>query len=286
MGLEKNFPRPVSNKIIKILLSKGDNAMELKGKVAVITGGASGIGEAVARDLAGEGMKVVVADLNQAEVERVAKEINEAGGQALGVPCNVTSEEDVARLMDRTMEHFGEINVLFPSAGVIKDGLLVSTDKETGKVKKTMALKDFQFVMDVNLTGTFLAIREAASRMIDNGFQGVLFTVSSVNRVGVAGQINYSSTKAAAAIMPEVLTSEFHRKKIMGIRSVSISPGFVGTAMVKGMNQKALDSILANVPIARLIEPQEIADLVKFCIRNEAMHGVNIDIHGGLRHGI
>lgn len=260
--------------------------MELKGKVAVITGGASGIGEAVARDLAGEGMKVVVADLNQAEVERVAKEINEAGGQALGVPCNVTSEEDVARLMDRTMEHFGEINVLFPSAGVIKDGLLVSTDKETGKVKKTMALKDFQFVMDVNLTGTFLAIREAASRMIDNGFQGVLFTVSSVNRVGVAGQINYSSTKAAAAIMPEVLTSEFHRKKIMGIRSVSISPGFVGTAMVKGMNQKALDSILANVPIARLIEPQEIADLVKFCIRNEAMHGVNIDIHGGLRHGI
>ena len=154
-------------------------------------------------------------------------------------------------------------------------------------MKRTMALKRFlNFVLDVNLTGTFLALREAASRMIDKRvLKGFLFTVSSVNRAGVAGQINYSSTKAATAIMPEILASEWHRRKIKGIRAISIAPGFVGTPMVKGMNQKALDGILSTVPIGRLIEPKEIADLVKFCIECDAIHGVNIDINGGLRHG-
>jgi 3-oxoacyl-[acyl-carrier protein] reductase len=259
--------------------------MEIKGKVVVITGGASGIGEAVAKDLAAAGMKVAIGDLGQENIDRVVSEIKDAGGEAFGVTCNVTDEEQVANLMDKTVENFGEINVVFPSAGVIKDSLLVATDKETGKVKRKMALQDFRFVLDVNLTGTFLTIREAIERMVNNNWQGVVFTISSVNRAGVAGQINYSSTKAAAAIMPEILCSEFFKKGIKDIRVLSIAPGFVGTPMVKGMNQKALDGILGTVPIGRLIEPSEISHLVKFCIENDAMHGVNIDINGGLRHG-
>jgi 3-oxoacyl-[acyl-carrier protein] reductase len=259
--------------------------MELKGKVVVITGGASGIGEAVAKDLAAAGMKVAIGDLSQENIDRTVSEITNAGGQAFGVLCDVTKEDQVANLMDKTVENFAEINVVFPSAGVIKDSLLVSTDKETGKVKRKMTVQDFQFVLDVNLTGTFITIREAVERMVNNNWQGVLFTVSSVNRAGVAGQINYSSTKAAAAIMPEILCSEFYRRGVTGIRVLSIAPGFVGTPMVKGMNQKALDGILGTVPIGRLIEPSEISHLVKFCIENDAMHGVNIDINGGLRHG-
>lgn len=259
--------------------------MELKGKVAVITGGASGIGESVAKSLAADGMKVVLGDMSAESLERVVNEIKEAGGEAHGVVCNVTDETQVANLMDEAINKFGSLNVLFPSAGIIKDSLLVSTDKETGKVKRTMSLDAFKAVLDVNLTGTFLALREAASRMIDNGFEGVLFTVSSVNRVGVAGQINYSSTKAAAAIMPNVIANEFFRKNIKGIRCIGIAPGYVGTPMVKGMNQKALDAIIATVPIGRLVEPEEIAHLTRFCIENEAMHGVTIDINGGLRQG-
>ena len=259
--------------------------MELKGKVAVITGGASGIGESVAKSLASNGMKVVLGDMSAESLERVVKEINEAGGEAHGVVCNVTDETQVANLMDEAINKFGSLNVLFPSAGIIKDSLLISTDRETGKVKRTMSLDAFKAVLDVNLTGTFLALREAASRMIDNGYEGILFTVSSVNRVGVAGQINYSSTKAATAIMPNVIANEFFRKKIKGIRCVGIAPGFVGTPMVKGMNQKALEGIIATVPIGRLVEPEEIAHLTRFCIENEAMHGVTIDINGGLRQG-
>lgn len=259
--------------------------MELIGKVAVITGGASGIGETVARELAAQGMKVVIGDLNEDEISRVVGEIKAKDGEAVGVLCNVTDEEQVAKLMDKAIDAFGAINVVFPSAGIIKDSLLVSTDRETGKVKRKMSLKDFQSVLDVNLTGSFLTVREAVERMVNNGYEGIIFTVSSVNRAGVAGQINYSSTKAAMDIFPDVLCSEFHRRGIKGIRCVSIAPGFVGTPMVKNMNQKALEKILAGVPIGRLVEPEEIADLVKFCIKNEAMHGVTVDINGGLRHG-
>ncbi len=143
----------------------------------------------------------------------------------------------------------------------------------------------FTQVVDVNLTGTFLTIREAASRMIDGGFKGVLFTVSSVNKVGVAGQINYSSTKAAVAIMPQIICNEFYKRKVTGIRCVGIAPGYVGTAMVKGMNPAALENILKEVPLGRLIEPSEISDLVLSVVRNDAIHGVTIDINGGLRPG-
>ena len=259
--------------------------MELKGKTAVITGGASGIGESVAKYLASNGMNIVIGDVNSESIDRVVKEIKENGGEAVGMACDVTNEEQVEALMNMAVENFGELNVLFPSAGIIRDSLMISIDKETGKVKRKMALDKFKSVLDVNLTGTFLALREAAAKMIDGGFKGILFTVSSVNRVGVAGQINYSSTKAAAAIMPNVITNEFFRKKVKGIRCVGIAPGFVGTPMVKGMNQKALDSILSTVPIGRLIEPEEIAQLVRFCIENEAIHGTTIDINGGLRQG-
>jgi len=259
--------------------------MELKGLVAVITGGASGIGETVARELAAEGVKVSIGDISQESIDRVVADIKAAGGEATGFVCNVTDEQQVADLMDNTIKEFGQINVMFPSAGIIKDSLLLSTDRETGKVKNKMSLDAFKQVIDVNLTGTFLSIREAAHRMVDNNFSGIIFTVSSVNRVGVAGQMNYSSTKAAASVMPNVLCSEFHRRNIRNIRCVGIAPGFVATPMVKGMNQKALDSILSTIPIGRLVEPAEIADLVKFCIKNEAMHGVTIDINGGLRHG-
>jgi len=259
--------------------------MELKGKVAVITGGANGIGEAVSKELAKEGMKISIGDIVAENIERVVREIKESGGEAIGTVCDVTKEEQVAELMDRTVKELGEINVVFPSAGIIKDGLLLSTDKETGKVKRKMSLGDFQKVVDVNLTGTFLTLREGAERMVNGGFKGVLFTVSSVNRVGVAGQINYSSTKAAAAIMPQVLCNEFFKRNITGIRAVGIAPGFVATPILTGMNQKALDGILKTVPIGRLIEPEEIADLIKFCIKNEAIHGVTIDINGGLRQG-
>jgi len=173
-----------------------------------------------------------------------------------------------------------------PFAGIIKDGLMLSTDKETGKVKKKMALDNFQMVVDINLTGAFLTVRECAERMINNNCKGLICLVSSTGSLGTAGQINYSSTKAAMSVMPKVITAEFFRRGLADkIRCVAVAPGYVGTPMVKGMNQKALDYIIGQVPIGRLIEPEEVASLVGDIYRNEALAGDVFFIHGGLRLG-
>ncbi len=260
--------------------------MELKGKVAVITGGGSGIGEAVAKSLAGSGLRIMLGDMSQEGLDRVEKEIRDAGGEAASQVVDVTKDEDTARLMDAAIESFGEINVVVPCAGIIRDKLVISTDKETGKVKKVMSTDDFRKVVEVNLTGSFITLREAAVRMIDNGYQGVLFTISSIQKAGGVGQLNYSSTKAALAMWPKVLVGEFQMRNINSIRVVSIAPGYVGTPMVRGMDQKALEKILSNVNLGRLIEPEEIADTIRHVISNEAINATCIEVTGGTISGM
>lgn len=256
--------------------------MELKGAVAVITGGASGIGESVAKSMASKGVKVVIGDMDSKNLERVSAEITAAGGQVASLKTNVTNEEDVANLMDLAIAKFGAINVCVSAAGIIKDGLMINLDKETGKVKKAMTTDQFKAVVDVNLVGSFITMREAAIRMANNGWAGLLVPISSVNKAGQTGQLNYASTKAAIALWPKILVGEFQMKGISNIRCVAIAPGYVGTPMVKGMNQEALAGILKGVHIGRLIEPSEIADLIMFAAQNEAVDATCLEITGGL----
>lgn len=256
--------------------------MEIKGLVAVITGGASGIGEAVAKDMAAAGAKVVIGDLGQKAIDRVVGEIKAAGGQAAGVIANVTSEADMAKLMDTAVEQFGAINVVVANAGVIKDSVMINTDKDTGKVRKVMSLDDFKFVIDVNLTGAFLTFREGARRMVDNNWPGVLIVVSSINKTGQVGQLNYSSTKVAVALWPKILAGEFMMKGIHNIRVVSISPGYVATPILKGMDQNALSAITRDVHLQRLVEPEEIASAIRYTVENDAIDATDIEVTGGL----
>jgi 3-oxoacyl-[acyl-carrier protein] reductase len=256
--------------------------MELKGAVAVITGGASGIGEAVAKGLASRGARVVLGDMDQKNLERVAGEIKAAGGEASWAKCNVTSDEDVAGLMDHAIDTFGQLNVVVASAGIIKDGLMINLDKETGKVKKAMTTEQFKAVIDVNLVGAFITVREAAIRMANGGWPGLIVPISSVNKAGQTGQMNYSSAKAALALWPKILCGEFQMRGVSNIRVVSVAPGYVGTPMVKGMNQDALAGILKGVHIGRLIEPSEIADIIAFAAQNDAVDATCLEITGGL----
>jgi len=260
--------------------------MDLTGKVAVVTGGASGIGESVAKSLAGNGLKVMLGDMSQEGLDRVEKEIRDAGGQAASQVVDVTDDADTGKLMDAAIEHFGAINLVVPCAGIIRDGLFISTDKETGKVKKFMSTDDFRKVVDVNLTGSFITLREAATRMIDNGYEGVLFTISSIQKAGGVGQLNYSSTKAALAMWPKVLVGEFQMRNIKNIRVVSIAPGYVGTPMVRSMDQKALDKILSTVHLGRLIEPEEIADTIRYVATNDAINATVIEVAAGTISGM
>ena len=148
-----------------------------------------------------------------------------------------------------------------------------------------MSLDQFKSVIDINLTGTFLTLREAAALMVDNRWPGVLFTISSVNKIGQVGQINYSSTKASVGMWPKIFSGEFHMKGIDFIRTVGIAPGYVGTPLLKGMNQEALAAILKDVHIGRLIEPEEIAELMVSVAENEAIDATTIEITGGVTFG-
>ncbi len=260
--------------------------LEIKGSVAVITGGGGGIGFALAEHWVKNGGKVVLADVAQEPLEKAAAALKAMGGEVVTVVGNVTSEEDTARLADTAIEKFGAINLVAPFAGIIKDGMMVSPDRETGKVTRKLSFDDFKKVIDINLNGVFLTVRECAARMIDNKCKGLICLVSSTGSLGTAGQISYSSTKAAMSVMPKVITAEFFRRGLSTqIRCVAVAPGYVGTPMVKNMNQQALDKILLDIPIGRLIEPEEVAQLVADIYRNEALSGEVYFIHGGLRLG-
>jgi 3-oxoacyl-[acyl-carrier protein] reductase len=260
--------------------------LEIKDSVAVITGGGGGIGLSLAKHWVQNGGKVVIADIAEELLKQAEGELKAMGGEVASVVCNVTQEDDCGKLADTAIEKFGKINLVAPFAGIIKDGLMLSTDKETGQVKRKMLLKDFQMVVDINLTGVFLTMRECAERMINHNCKGLICLISSTGSLGTAGQLNYSSTKAAMSVMPKVITAEFFRRGLADkIRCVAVAPGYVGTPMVKGMNQKALEMIVGQVPIGRLIEPEEVATLVGDIYCNEALAGDVFFIHGGLRLG-
>jgi 3-oxoacyl-[acyl-carrier protein] reductase len=259
--------------------------LNIKGSVAVITGGGSGIGEAIAKYWVTHGGSVVLGDIISESLARVEKEIQQMGGNVATLMCDVTKEKDNTDLANLAIERFGAINLVVPCAGIIKDGLFLAITRD-GKVGRKMSLAQFQSVLDVNLTGVFLTIRECAEQMINHGCKGLICLISSIGSLGIAGQINYASTKAAMSVMPKVICAEFFRRNVAHrIRCVAVAPGYVGTPMVKGMNQKALAAILENIPIQRLIEPEEVTSLIGELYRNEALSGDVYYIHGGLRTG-
>ena len=262
--------------------------MEIKGSVALITGGGNGIGEAVAKHLAKHGAKIAIVDMEQKNVDRVVKDIKDMGGEVIGIQANVSSEAETAKFIKATLEAYGRLNIAVTCAGIIRDGLMLSLDKVTGKVSRKMGLDRWQPVIDVNLTGTFLTLRDAAEAMVNGGWEGLLVPISSVNKVGQVGQINYSSAKAADALMPKIIIGEFLMRGIRNIRCIGIAPGYTATTMLTGMNQEALKALLEDVHIGRLVEPDEIASMIGYCVENGALNATTIEITGGLcyPHGI
>lgn len=259
--------------------------LDITNSVAVITGGSGGIGLALARYWVLNGGKVVLADISDSLLAPAEAELKALNGEVSTVVCNVASEEDCSRMADFAIERYGRINLVAPFAGIIKDSLMVSPDA-SGKVTRKMSLDQFQSVININLTGVFLTIRECTERMINNDCKGLICLVSSTGALGTAGQINYSSSKAAMSVIPKVLTAEFFRRGLSGkIRCVAIAPGYVGTPMVKKISPPVLEKIIEQVPIGRLVEPEEVASLAGELYRNEALAGDVFFIHGGLRLG-
>jgi len=252
--------------------------MEINGKVVVVTGGASGIGLDTCKAFAQAGAKVAIMDVNE-EALKVAEQ--EVGEGSLGIMCNVADEDSVVAAFDKVVDHFGQLDAAILNAGILRDGLLIRVDRETGKVKGKMSTEQWQSVIDVNLTGVFLTGREAGIRMINSGRKGVMVLISSIAKRGNMGQTNYSAAKAGVETLGVVWGKELAR---YGIRVASVSPGFIATPMVmKDMKPEMLERFKKMIPIRRLGEPEEIAHAIKFVVENDLICATDVEPSGGLK---
>ncbi len=256
--------------------------MQVNNSVIVITGAASGIGEATAIALAAAGAKVVLGDMNEEKLHAVKQTILSNGGEAAATVLNVTDESSVQSFMDFAVTQFGSINVVLACAGIIRDSFFITPDRETGKVKKFMTTDQWKQVIDVNMTGVFLTLREAAIRMVDNGWEGVLIPISSINKSGELGQLNYASTKASVALWPKILAGEFHARGIKNIRVAAIAPGYVETPLLMAIKPEILQGIINEIPVGRLVKTDEIVATVRFIMENNAIHGTTLEVSGGI----
>jgi 3-oxoacyl-[acyl-carrier protein] reductase len=258
--------------------------MRVADSVVVITGGARGIGFALGRSLASLGARIVLADILEAELTASVDRIRAAGGRAIGVVADVTKDGDVSALMEAAVRAFGAINVVCANAGIIRDGLMLEPDPQSGKIGRVLSSDAFRAVLDVNVVGAFITLREGARRMADNRWPGLLLVTSSIHKSGRPGQINYSSSKAAVALWPKILAGELHSCGIRHIRVVAIAPGYTATEGLKSLDPSTLQQVLKDVHLGRLVEPEELAATVVHVIENEAIDATTIEVAAGLTY--
>ena len=252
--------------------------MHLNGKVIVITGGAQGLGLATALRLAPKQPNIALIDTNTKTLAEAKQLIEDAGATASSWICNVTQEDEVDQTFAQIAAKTGRLDALVNNAGITRDSLFLKVNDRV--VEKRMSLEQWQQVIDVNLTGTFLCGRAAATEMVKAGNGGCIINISSISRHGNMGQTNYTATKAGVAAMAVTWSKELARQ---GIRCAAIAPGYIGTEMVLTMKSEALEKIAAGIPAKRLGQPDEIAKTVEFILENDYVNGRVIEVDGGLR---
>ena len=239
----------------------------LQDRVAVVTGAAHGIGLAIASRFIAEGSRVVIADLDAAAAEAAAADLG--ADRAVAVRCDVASEPDVEMLVASTVERFGALDVMVNNAGVTRDSTMAK-----------MSLADLRLVLDVHLVGTWLGSRAASAAMRRFG-GGAIVNISSISgKVGNFGQTNYSAAKAGIVGLTKACAKEVARH---GIRVNAIQPGLIRTAMTEAMPQHAWDSKMAEIPMGRAGEPEEVAAVATFLASDLASYltGTVIEVTGG-----
>jgi 3-oxoacyl-[acyl-carrier protein] reductase len=252
--------------------------MNVEHSIIAITGAGGGLGAAMARRFAAGGARLALIDFRAELLDSLLAELGLPEADGLAVPCDVRDETGVDQAFERIAGHFGGLDVLVNNAGITRDALTLKF--RDGERVSRMSLDDWQAVIDVNLTGVFLCGRAGAEQMVRAGKGGLIVNISSISRAGNMGQVNYSATKAGVAAMTVTWAKEFARH---GIRVNTISPGFIGTEMVRSMKPEALAKLSAMIPAGRIGEPDEIAQALQFLVENDYVNGRNIEVDGALR---
>jgi 3-oxoacyl-[acyl-carrier protein] reductase len=248
--------------------------MDLKDKVAIITGARRGMGKSHALVLAKAGARVVVSDISEEDCQEVAKEIEKNGGEALAVKCDVTQKEEVNNLVKKTIERFGKVDILINNAGICQFKPFLELTEE-----------EWDRTLNINLRGYFLCAQAAAKEMIKKK-SGVIVNIASVAMgqvgKGMAQIVHYCASKGGIVAMTEALAVELAP---YNIRVNAISPGAIETPMAEATKQdpKILESTLAKIPMGRMGRPEEVSNLVLFLSSDSSsyMTGSTVVIDGG-----
>ena len=253
--------------------------MEIKGCCAVVTGGASGLGEATVRCLVNDGAKAVILDFDEERGKQVAAEM---GDSVIFCKTDVTDENGVQETMDKAVDTFGGVHFAINCAGVGTPAKMLSK-------RGPLSIEQFNRVVQINLTGTVIVTRIAAEKMLNNtpnedGEKGVVINTASVAAFdGQIGQVAYSASKAAVVGMTLPIAREFAD---YGIRVVTIAPGLFDTPLLAGLPEAAKASLITQVPFPkRLGKPPEYAAMVKHIIENATLNGATIRLDQAIRMG-
>jgi NAD(P)-dependent dehydrogenase (short-subunit alcohol dehydrogenase family) len=243
--------------------------VNLAGKVAVITGGGSGIGEAIVLALAKEGAAVVIGDISP-DAEAVAARVRSEGGTAFFVQADVTREDSIAALMQEAVERLGHLDVLVANAGIAE---------QKGPVHE-MDLAAWQRVIDIDLTGVAICNKYAVSQMLENGSGSIINMASILGQVGQANSTAYSAAKAGVINFTRSAALTYAQRNI---RINCVAPGYVQTPLLAALPDETRSQMISRTPMGRLASPEEIANIVVFLAseRSSIVTGACINADGG-----
>jgi 2-dehydro-3-deoxy-L-rhamnonate dehydrogenase (NAD+) len=241
---------------------------QFKDQVAIITGGASGIGLSIAKKLSGEGAIIAMIDMNPSVLQSAVRSVGE---KAFAFVCDVTNEDQVKSVVDQIAERFGRIDILVNSAGVTGKTNIKSHEVE---------LKDFRFVFDVNVTGSFLTARAVLPHMLKRQYGRILHIASVSGKEGNAGMLAYSASKAAVIGMAKVQGKEYAEA---GITVNALAPAVIRTAMVEALPEEQVKYMTDKIPMKRCGTLDEIAHMAAFIVSPGASFttGFTFDMTGG-----
>jgi len=244
--------------------------MSLKGKIALITGGAQGIGSIISKELAGQGAHVVLGDINQEGAEETVAEIKNSGGKASAVKIDVSNATDVRRVFDSILNEYKPIDIVVNNAGITRDGLLL-------RMKEV----DWDLVLNINLKGSFLCSQQAIKQMLKQKSGSIVNIASIVGVMGNFGQANYSASKAGLIGFTKTLAREVAPR---GIRANAVAPGFIDTEMTRVLEDSIRLKLIEQIPLARLGQPEDVARCVSFLVSENASYitGQVINVNGGM----